>query len=135
MTKAVQFCIKKGFKDLVILGATGLREDHAIGNISLVAQYAEEVNVQMVTNHGIFRSIKKTSEFISFPGQQVSIFPLNSETRIISKNLRYPLDEVRFDAWWKGTLNESLADTFLLEMEEGESVIVFQTHQPKKQKG
>ena len=35
LTKAVRWCIDKGYEEIVILGATGKREDHTIANISL----------------------------------------------------------------------------------------------------
>ena len=38
LTKAVRYCHEKGLKKLTILGATGLREDHTLGNISLLAE-------------------------------------------------------------------------------------------------
>ena len=131
LTKAIYFCLQQGFHDVVILGATGLREDHAFGNVSLLAQYSEILDVQMVTNHGTFSAIKHTTIFNSFPGQQVSVFTLDAGTRMCSENLKYPLKDVCFDSWWKGTLNESTSSSFTLTLETGKRIIVFQTHLPK----
>ena len=41
LTKAVKWCNERGYNDIVIIGATGKREDHTIGNISLLAEYAK----------------------------------------------------------------------------------------------
>ena len=38
-TKAVHFLQKKGFRKIAIVGATGKREDHTLGNISLLIDY------------------------------------------------------------------------------------------------
>lgn len=46
LTKAVNFCLKQGFSDLLILGATGKREDHTLGNISLLVEYMDQANVE-----------------------------------------------------------------------------------------
>ena len=43
LTKAVTWCSERGYRDLVILGATGKREDHTMGNISLLAEYIREM--------------------------------------------------------------------------------------------
>ena len=76
LTKATRFCLKQGHHKIVYLGATGLREDHTLGNISLIMRYAREYGIEpiMATNHGWFVPANGTCEFESFPGQQVSIF-------------------------------------------------------------
>ena len=43
LTKAVNYVKTLGFREVLILGATGRREDHTLGNISLLAQYVTEL--------------------------------------------------------------------------------------------
>jgi len=117
LTKAVSWCSEMGYKDIIIVGATGKREDHTIGNISLLAEYIRDLNVLMVTDTGIFRPYLKSSVIDSFPGQQISIFSIDPETEVTSKGLRYPLSGTRIRNWWFATLNESLEDKFYLEFE------------------
>jgi thiamine pyrophosphokinase len=124
LTKAVSWCSDMGYKDIVIIGATGKREDHTLGNISLLADYIKYVNVIMVTDTGIFRPLVTTSVISCFPGQQVSIFSLNPETEVTSFGLRYPLNRRRIASWWHATLNEALGDNFSLDLKDG-SVIVY----------
>ena len=38
-TKAVRYLQKRGFRRIAIVGATGKREDHTLGNISLLLEY------------------------------------------------------------------------------------------------
>lgn len=116
LTKSVKYCIEQNRKDLTILGATGKREDHTLGNISLLADYIDldGVSVQMVTNHGVFVAIKEKTRFESFVGQQVSIFSLDG-LPITSQNLKYPLNKRTLSNWWQGTLNESESDSFTLD--------------------
>ena len=38
-TKAVQYLLSKGKRKIAIVGATGKREDHTIGNVSLLMEY------------------------------------------------------------------------------------------------
>ena len=40
LTKSVRFAHRSGQQEVLILGATGLREDHTLGNISLLMDYA-----------------------------------------------------------------------------------------------
>jgi thiamine pyrophosphokinase len=125
LTKAVKWCINKRYEKIVILGATGKREDHTIGNISLLAEYAREINVIMVTDTGTFTPLLKNSVIKCFPGQQVSIFSINPETEVTSKGLKYQLDKLKLHNWWRATLNEAEADSFELCFKGG-PLIVYQ---------
>ena len=62
LTKATRFCLEKGFRRIVYLGATGRREDHTLGNISLLMRYAREFDIEplMATNYGWFVPGKPT---------------------------------------------------------------------------
>jgi len=115
LTKAVMWCIEMRYRDIVIVGGTGKREDHTIGNISLLADYIGNVNVIMVTDSGIFKPLLKSSEILSFPGQQVSVFSIDPETEVTSYGLKYPLSQTKLTNWWFATLNESLGDRFSLD--------------------
>lgn len=114
LTKSVQFCVQRDMKNIVIVGGTGKREDHTIGNISLLAEYIAVAGVKMITNYGIFTPIQTTTEFKSFSGQQVSFFAID-RTEITTQNLKYPLEKATLSNWWQGTLNESLGDSFTIE--------------------
>jgi thiamine pyrophosphokinase len=124
LTKAVQWCREMNYNEIVIVGATGKREDHTIGNISLLAEYAKTMNVKMVTDTGIFIPFLKSCTVQSFPGQQVSLFSIDPETEITSSGLKYPLNGIKISNWWVATLNEACGDSFSLEFRNGK-VIVF----------
>jgi thiamine pyrophosphokinase len=123
LTKAVNFCISRGIKDIIIIGATGKREDHTLGNISLLAEYRLRVSVIMITDYGRFTPIHNETTFASRAGQQVSIFCIDSKP-ITLTGLKYPLENVLLTNWWEGTLNESLGQEFTVSTQG--RVIVFQ---------
>jgi thiamine pyrophosphokinase len=123
LTKAVKWCSKRGHSDIIILGATGKREDHTLGNISLLADYAKEVGVIMVSDTGIIRPLLQPGDIMSFPGQQVSIFSLDPLTEITSHGLKYKLDRLRLNSWWRASLNESTGDRFSLSFTGGPLIL------------
>lgn len=135
LTKAVKFCKEKGFKRIAILGACGMREDHSLANISLLISYCKmlkcekDSSVMMFSDYGVFIPIVETTTFASFPKQQVSIFSLESDKALTSRNLLYPIENRCFKYWWEGSLNEAENKNFTLET-KGE-VIVFQTYEAK----
>jgi thiamine pyrophosphokinase len=128
LTKAVNFCLQHGADDVTLIGATGKRDDHSLGNISLLAAYAERLRrVEMLTDYGRFTPLLSSDTLKSHAGQQVSIFCLTAGTRIVSEGLKYPLQDVEFDSWWKGTLNEASGDAFSLLFDSGK-VIIFRQY-------
>jgi thiamine pyrophosphokinase len=124
LTKAVEWCRKSGNSDIVIVGATGKRDDHTIGNISLLAEYAQDMNVIMVTDTGIFYPFLESCRIDSREGQQVSIFSIDPSTEITSSGLKYPLNGKKLNNWWEATLNESEGSHFELRFKRGR-VLVF----------
>ncbi|MCW1734463.1 thiamine diphosphokinase [Anaerorudis cellulosivorans] len=114
LTKSVQFCVQQGMENLIIVAATGKSEDHALGNISLLAEYMYYSNVAMITDYGIIFPIHSPTTFPSFRGQRISFFCID-RTEVTLHGLRYPLDKAVLTNWWQGTLNESLGDAFSIE--------------------
>ena len=113
---------------IVYLGATGLREDHTLGNISLMARYQQEFGVEplLATDYGWLVVAEGERRFESFPGQQVSIFNLDCQS-LASEGLRW--QSYPYTQWWQGTLNEATGDTFLLRGDG--RYMVYRTYQRK----
>lgn len=113
LTKAVRFALSNGKKNLYIIGGTGKREDHTLGNISLLIEYMRMgANVQMLTDYGIFTPSQGTKRFQSCRGQQVSIFNFGA-TDLSAEGLKYPIRD--FTNWWEGTLNEATGSEFTIK--------------------
>ena len=129
LTKTINYCVSLGYKNVAILGATGLREDHTLANISLLMDYSKVVRCCMLTDYGFFTPISKTTKFQSFARQQVSVFCLQSDKPVTFEGLQYPVENRCFRSWWEGSLNSALGESFTI-FTEGE-VLVFQTYEPK----
>jgi thiamine pyrophosphokinase len=126
LTKATRYCISQGWYNIAYVGATGLREDHTIGNISLLMRYYRDFDIHgiMFTDYGFFTPVQGSHTFNAFAGQQVSIFNFGC-TRIHSEGLRWK--SYAYEQWWQGTLNEALADKFNIEADD--CYIVYQTYE------
>ena len=123
-TKAFRWALEN-LSDIItitIIGATGQREDHTIGNMSLLMEYARTydleamgIQLQMITDHGVIFPVTDTMEFDCGIGRQVSIFSPDNSLRIKSSGLEWKTDDVVFDNWWKATLNRATQDRVRLE--------------------
>lgn len=112
-TKAVRFCLAQGKRQIAILGATGKREDHTLGNISLLIDYARMgAETRIYTDYGVFIPCKDKCVFNSTSQQQISIINFTAKN-FKAQGLLYPIYD--FTNWWQGTLNECTGDTFTIE--------------------
>ena len=103
LAKAASYCAAQGWKNPVILGATGKREDHALGNIFR----ALACGLDIVTDHGRFTPVEGRRSFAVAKGASVSVFATDPATRMTSKGLQWPLDGVAFDNLYCATLNRA----------------------------
>ena len=128
MTKATRHCVAKGLRNIAYVGATGKREDHTIGNISLILRYMTDfgVNPVMLTDYGYFIPAEGHCAFTTFPRQQISIFNFTCN-RIASQGLRW--DTYPYRSWWQGTLNEATGSHIGFDTDG--SFIVYLTYKPK----
>ena len=114
-TKAINFLISKGYKTIAIVGATGKREDHTIGNVSLLSDYKRMgVDVRSYTDYGYFIPCKDEIAMPSKEGMQISIFNVNAKS-FSSEGLKYPIYD--FTSLWQGTLNRCSSERFSIKAE------------------
>ncbi len=125
LTKAVHYCIEKGYPSVFILGATGLREDHTLGNISLMVEYFPRIDVWIISDYGMFSMVRSGEHVHSCAGEKISIFSIDNTTRITSNGLKYPLNDLLLSNWYRATLNEATADSFTLQFESDLPLIVY----------
>ncbi|MBR6830942.1 MAG: thiamine diphosphokinase [Tidjanibacter sp.] len=130
LCKAVEYCLAKGYKRLVVLGASGLREDHALANIGVMMKYAARCEIQMVTNFGVFDVVCGKAEFESWEGQQVSMFAFNPATKILVENLMYTPPEGSLCGLWQGVSNQSLGGSFVVDTSD--MVVIFRVFEKKR---
>ena len=119
-TKAVKYLMEMGYTDIAIIGATGKREDHTLGNIALLVEYMRAgANVRMYTDYGVFIPCKDSHTFDSYAGQAVSVFNISAKD-LRSSGLQYPIYD--FTSLWQGTLNRAEGAEFTIEA-DGEYIL------------
>ncbi len=128
-TKSTRHCSSLGYRHIAYLGMTGKREDHTLGNISLLCRYMREFDIRpvMITDHGYFIPACGDNTFESFCGQQISIFNINSHS-LTGEGFRWA--PYTYNAQWQGTLNESLGDKVSIHADG--DYLLFMTHEGKQ---
>ena len=121
LTKAMRYVLEHhpDVTDIHILGATGLREDHTVGNLGLLMEYTRlfdlsGIRVEMVSDHSTAFALTDSCELHVGTGRRVSLFSPDNSLTIKSEGLQWPTDHVVFDNWWPATLNRATADVVKL---------------------
>ncbi len=126
LQKALKYCIAKGYdNNILLMGCAGLREDHFIANLSILAMYSEKRCIRMLTEHGDFAVINRVEEISSYSGMQVSIFPGHPQQKFWCTGLKYPVNDRVFKWLWEGSLNEAVEDSFVVEAGDDEPFVVY----------
>lgn len=131
LCKAFRYVMRSiGAGRIVVLGATGKREDHAIGNIFHLTDFAAiNPSISLVTDSGVFEPVmppgREWDDELNV-GRPISVFAAHPDTVMTSDGLKWSLDGVRFDTLWRGTLNRSISPHFRIGADH--PVIVFRPH-------
>ena len=123
LRKAIKWLNKQKIEYVTILGATGKREDHTIGNIFSIYELYDDLKATIYTDNGTFKCINTSTEIKSYKGQQVSLFSNDKTIRITSNNLMYNFNSSSISSLFYGTLNESISDSFILNISHGKLLI------------
>ena len=120
LEKAMAYCAKRGWRNPVIVGATGKREDHAIGNVFRALDHG----LVIITDRGRFVPVNGKATLKVAKGAAVSVFAPDPTTRMISKGLEWPLEGVKFRNLYCATLNRATATRVTLTANRPVSIYI-----------
>ena len=123
LQKALKYCRRQQFGPVAILGASGLRDDHQLANLSILNMYSASMDLIMVSNYGIFSFIDKDTTFASASGQEASVFSFDGQAIFSFEGLQYPVHNRRFNQLWEGSLNKALGERFTVKISGGKGLV------------
>ena len=94
-TKAIEYLAQKGVKDIAIVAATGRREDHTLGNISMLL-YLDSLGKKgiIIDDYSEMEMISSSPAFINDRYAFFSLLNITGCAKGISiQNAKYPLDD------------------------------------------
>ncbi len=126
---AIRESIRRGADSITIIGGTGTRLDHVLGNISLLGIGLEEgVRMELLDAHNricmIDHSVtlKKKEQY----GNYLSLIPYNGNvTGVTLKGLKYPLHDYTMGGFNSlGISNEIVDDEVSIELTSGQLLVI-----------
>ncbi len=89
--KSLKFAIEKGYETVYLLGSTGNRIDHSICNLGIVLKFYNRIRIILLHGKTILHPYSKDVSLQTIPNEVISLYAFNSETKITSEGLKYPL--------------------------------------------
>lgn len=125
---AMELAISLMAKEVFLLGATGSRFDHMLGNLNVLKLAMESgVRAYLIDNHNKIyltesdRMIKKREQY----GKYVSLIPFGSSASVTLTGFKYPLDRYEMKLGETiGISNEITQDVGQIILEDGILIVV-----------
>ena len=92
--KCLKYAVKNKFDEALLVGVTGNRLDHTFCNLGIVLKFFPSINISLVAEDSFLKPYKGSIKFKTHSGETISIYGLNSKTKITSKGLKYKLNNV-----------------------------------------
>lgn len=126
---AIRQAIEQGAKEIIILGATGTRLDHVLGNVALLGiGLKENVDIQLLDVHNRIRMIDKSMKLTKIEqfGGFVSLLPYGGEVKGVTlKGFKYPLENYTMGSFSSlGISNEIVEEEADILFEEGILIVI-----------
>lgn len=125
---ALQIALDHGADHIIIIGATGTRIDHVLGNISLLGKAMSEGKMaELLDTHNRIRMIDNELEIEKNKqyGKYVSIIPVCKNNKITLEGFKYPLKDYTFEGFnTLGISNEIIDDIAKITVNEGQYIVI-----------
>ena len=122
LEKSLDYCKEHSIKKVLILGSSGLRDDHSMANILLASSYSDNLHIELITS--FYRIIfVRENTLINAPNAPVSIISLSTDNKITTRGLKYNLNNEKLKSFSHGISNEVKGENFTVEAES--TIVVF----------
>ncbi len=135
MMLAVKEGISRGYKEFILLGATGGRFDHTLANLQTIAYGLEQdVFITIADQYNLISMLREDTVFLpKMDGCYLSVFSYTPNCEGVTlTGVKYPLKDAKLTNWFPlGLSNEILAQNAQITVEKGTLVIVISKDRPR----
>ena len=126
--KVLNHAVALGVTQAVLLGFTGRRTDHLLGNLSLLKTFADRLALRIVDDYCDIRLIDRRIRFRAAIGQKISLCPLDGAVEgITTEGLKWSLrSESLIPGVRDGISNEVVANPVEIRVGRGDLLLCVQ---------
>jgi thiamine pyrophosphokinase len=124
LEKAFGYVIRNKFTEIFVLGATGGRIDHTIGNLSALIKFSWRADITFVQDDGLVLPIVWERKFDLPIGTIISLMPLTLCEGIVTTGLKWNLkNEILALGIQESTSNYAVISPVVVQVKRGNLVV------------
>ena len=112
LEKALNYCLSKNIRDIILVGATGERDDQNLVTILVSLEYIEQLNIEILSDLYSIEFVNGERDFEVTPMREVSLISMDKENIITTQGLKYNLDKSKLSSATHGISNYSIGENF-----------------------
>lgn len=127
---AIRTAIEKGATSITLLGATGTRLDHVLGNMELLGIGLEKgVEMELVDSHNRIRMVSTGTHILEKEkqfGKYVSLIPISKQVAGLTlEGFKYPLSDYTLEKFCTlGISNEIVEEIAKIQLSDGILLVI-----------
>ena len=120
LEKAISWAIKQKYVHITVVGASGKRLDHTVGNLGVLPKFYPDALIRFVDDQGETMYVGKELSFEAKRGDVLSLIPLNRCEGVTTSGLRYGLSDETLELGVReGTSNVVLTSPITIKVKKG----------------
>lgn len=118
--KCIKYAIKKKLDDIVLTGVTGSRLDHSFCNLGIVLKFYNSAKIRIISEESLLAPYEGNINIKTCSGETISLYGIDSKTKIKSEGLFYPLKNISLPFGVKeSTSNIAITNELKLQISGG----------------
>lgn len=131
--KCLKLAVRLKFKEAFLLGVTGDRLDHSFCNLGIALKFNNKIKIKIIAENSLLAVISDLQVLETYPGEIISIYGIDSKTKISTKGLKYPIKNSALPFGKReSTSNEALGNFIEIKVMGGAAFIIRDFHAMKK---
>jgi thiamine pyrophosphokinase len=123
LEKSLTELINRSITQITVLGATGGRFDHAIGNLSALAKFSDKAHITFLDDNGVYRHVGRRIELEMPKGTTISLIPLSKCSGIVTTGLKWNLTNESLELGVReSTSNAAIASSVTISVRRGDLI-------------
>lgn len=123
--KALKYVIQKKYTETVITGIAGDRLDHLFCNLGISIKFSDKIKIRILYEKSILDVYEGEIELDCIPGETISIYGIDKNTRITSFGLKYNLKNISLQFGKReSTSNIALSEKVKLDIKKGKVFVI-----------